>query len=163
MVGDVRNLKAVEDESYDAVYLCQMLQFFHPWEVPQILREAVRVTKTGGFVEIRVPHAKVVFEAVSKGHAMDAPLYHTDDGPMTPQNLIHGRIGRTRNSSTFMAHRSSFTENLLRREIEGVGLKVELLGPCSDQKYALFGIGRKTESENMDPIDELLETVTESV
>ncbi len=94
---------------------------------------------------------------------MDAPLYHSDEGPMTPQNLLHGRIGRTRNAATFMAHRSSFTPSLLRREMRNAGLKVELLGACSDQAYDLFCIGRKIDRATIDPIDEILEAVVTSL
>ncbi|HEX9642277.1 MAG TPA: class I SAM-dependent methyltransferase [Candidatus Krumholzibacteria bacterium] len=160
MVGDVRNMAPIADEVYDAVYLCHILNYFHPWELPQVLSEAARITKNGGFVEARVPHLEEVCRAVLDGHPMDTPLYRGHQGPITPQNLIHGRIGRTRNSSTIMAHRTSFTPGLLRLELQGAGLKVELLGKCSDQRYDLFAIGRKSETQAVDPIDELLSAVT---
>ena len=162
-VGDVRNMAAIDDLTYDAVFLNRVLELFHPWEVPQIVREAARVTKFGGFVEARVPDADAIFRAVIDGHPVDAPLAHSDDGPLTPQNLIYGRIGRTRNAASFMAHRVLFTSEVLRRELRAAGLRVELDGACTDAAYHCFAIGRKTEGDNKDSIEQLLESVTELV
>lgn len=163
LVGDARDLAEIANDSFDAVRLCRLLEYYHPWEVPQVLREATRVVKVGGFVDAQVPDARAIFQRVIDGHPVDAALYHGEEGPMTPQNLVHGRIGRTRNAATFMAHRTLFTLEFLQRELRGAGLAIELDGICTETPFHCFCIGRKRPGEETGSIDRLLESLAQPV
>lgn len=143
IVADVRDLSSLADESFDAVYMSHLLEHFERHELTVVMHEVARVLKFGGFVEIRVPHVKAVFEAVVQGHDLDQPLYESAMGPIDPLDMIFGHGRSLAEGKHFMAHRTAFTPGLLERVLTGPGLKIELLQPTGGMRFELCGIARK--------------------
>jgi len=149
IIADLRAMPQVADDTYDAVFLSHVLEHFHPWEGQAVLAELTRVLKLGGFLEVRVPHARAVMEEILDGHAMDEPLYHADIGPVTPHDILYGHASTVRDGNAFMMHKVSFTPDLLGAELRAAGLKIELLCPTGGLKYELCAIGRKVGEEEL--------------
>lgn len=144
IVADVRDLSDVEDERFDAVYMPHLLEHFERHELTVVMNEVFRVLKTGGFVEVRVPHVKAVFEAVVEERCdIDQPLYDSAMGPITALDMLFGHGRSLAEGHDHMAHRTAFTPGLLERVLKGPGLKLELLQPTDGMRFELSGIARK--------------------
>jgi SAM-dependent methyltransferase len=151
IIADVRDLSALADASFDAVHLAHLLEHFPLWEVDGVLAELRRVLRSGGFVEVRVPHVEAVFRAILHGRAIDEPLYESGIGPITPLDVLYGHASTVRDGNAWMAHRTAFTPALLRAAFERANLEVELLQPTGGMEFELCGIARKLADAPTDP------------
>lgn len=143
VVADVRDLSALASESFDAVFMAHLLEHFERHESTVVLNEVQRVLRVGGFVEVRVPHVKAVFEAVVDGAELDEPLYQSALGPITPLDVLFGHGRSIAQGKRAMAHRTAFTPARLECVLRDAGLRVELLQPTGGTRFELCGIGRK--------------------
>jgi SAM-dependent methyltransferase len=143
VVADVRDLSCLQEESFDAVYMAHLLEHFHRWEVGTVLGQVQRVLRTGGLVEIRVPHVRAVFEAVLEGHDVDEALYESAMGPISALDILFGHGTSVERGNSFMAHRTAFTPSFLERALRAAGLRVELCQPTGGKRFELCGIARK--------------------
>ena len=143
VIADVRDLSCLAEASFDAVYMSHLLEHFHRWEVGTVLEQVHRVLKVGGFVEVRVPHVKAVFEAVLEGQDVDGPLYDSAMGPITALDILFGHGQSIERGNEFMAHKTAFTPHFLERMLRQARLRVELCQPTGGKRFELSGIARK--------------------
>lgn len=143
VIADVRDLSCLGEGSFDAVYMSHLLEHFPRWEVSRVLEQVHRVLKLEGFVEIRVPHVKAVFEAVLEGHDVDGTLYDSAMGPISALDILFGHGRSLEQGNEFMAHRTAFTPHFLERLLRQAGLRVELCQPTGGKRFELCGIARK--------------------
>lgn len=144
VVADVRDLSCLREESFDAVYMAHLLEHFPRWEIGLVLGQVQRVLKVGGFVEIRVPHVRAVFEAVLDGSDLDEALYDSAMGPITALDILFGHGPSLEQGNAFMAHRTAFTPDSLGRALRAAGLRVELCQPTGGKRFELCAIARKS-------------------
>ena len=81
---DLRDMSGIEDSSYDYVYSSHTLEHFPPQEARQILSEMVRICKSGGEVQLKLPNVLLALKLLNSGHDEDALwwfLYGKQDGP----------------------------------------------------------------------------------
>ncbi len=143
VVADVRDLSCLAEASFDAVYMSHLLEHFHRWEVGVVLEQVHRVLKLGGFVEVRVPHVKAVFEAVLDGQDVDGPLYDSAMGPISALDILFGHGRSIEKGNEFMAHKTAFTPHYLERMLRQAKLRVELCQATGGKRFELSGIARK--------------------
>lgn len=143
IVGDVRDLSMIPEESYDAVYMAHLLEHFEAHEVEIVVNQVARILKRDGFVEVRVPHVQAVFDAMADGLDLEDTLYESAMGPIRPLDVIYGHAPSLAAGKRFMAHRTAFTPASLDRALRRPGFRIELITPTPGTRYELCGMARK--------------------
>ena len=100
---------------FDAVYCSHNLEPYYRHDIPKVLAGLKFVLKDDGFIEIRVPNMRYIFEKIVKeGLDIDAVMYESDAGPIKAIDMIYG-LGAyiEQSSSDFMCHKTGFTPKTL--------------------------------------------------
>jgi predicted SAM-dependent methyltransferase len=149
IIGDIRDLKNVEDESVDGLFSSHNIEHIFTHEIPTALQHFYRVLKPGGILCILCPDIQAVAEEVAKGR-LEEPLYNSSAGLITAQDIMYGHIASVARGEIYMAHKTSFTADSLGAKLFAAGFRgVEVSRMPS---YNLAGLARKlttpTEEEN---------------
>ena len=117
MVSDIRDLKEIDTNSADAVWMCHVLEHFYWHEVPLVLNSILRILKPTGFGIIRVPDLGSIANMILTG--ITDTVYETQSGlKITPLDMIYGsrQIIESASSDAYrhaMAHKTGFTDKLM--------------------------------------------------
>ena len=117
MVSDIRDLKEIDTNSADAVWMCHVLEHFYWHEVPLVLNSILRILKPTGFGIIRVPDLGSIANMILTG--ITDTVYETQSGlKITPLDIIYGsrQIIESASSDAYrhaMAHKTGFTDILM--------------------------------------------------
>jgi Uncharacterized protein conserved in bacteria len=120
IVASMTDMAPVPDGSVDAVWSSHNLEHLFPHEVPRALREFLRVLRPGGQLLLAVPDLQAVAQRVVDDR-LDAPLYISGVGPITPLDVIYGHGAAIAAGNHFMAHRTGFTPNTLGTFLQEAG------------------------------------------
>jgi hypothetical protein len=130
VVCDARELATLPAELYDAVYCSHNLEHYRRHEVSRVLSGFAHVLRAHGFAEVAVPDLKAVFtQVLQSGLDLDSPLYQSDAGPITANDVIYGH-GRqiAMSGNDFYAHKNSFTQQSLAGALRGAGFQWVFMG-----------------------------------
>jgi len=119
-VGTITQMSEVETESVDALFSSHNIEHVFPHEVPAVLAEFQRVLKPNGFAVITCPDLMTVAEQIVEKGLLE-PLYVSPAGPITPLDILYGHIDAVAEGRVYMAHKTGFTEALLRRDLGRAG------------------------------------------
>ena len=122
VTGTMLNMSAVPTGSVNAVYSSHNIEHLYPHEVPQALAEFLRVLDDEGFAVLTCPDLKSVCALVAKDGLID-PVYKSPAGPIAPLDILYGHRGSLARGNLFMAHRSGFTERVLRSTLLQAGFR----------------------------------------
>ncbi len=117
IVSDIRDLKEIDTNSADAVWMCHVLEHFYWHEVPLVLTSILRILKQDGFGIIRVPDLGAIANMILTG--ITDTVYETQSGlKITPLDMIYGSRYIIENASSdayrhAMAHKIGFTDKLM--------------------------------------------------
>jgi len=120
IIGTITDMKAVRNDSVDAVYSSHNIEHVYAHEVRQVLMEFRRVLKPGGFLVVTCPDLESVAAHVAAGKLAD-PLYHSPAGPISPLDILYGHGAAIARGETYMAHRTGFTAKLLNQHAGSAG------------------------------------------
>jgi SAM-dependent methyltransferase len=120
IVGTITDMRAVENESVDAVFSSHNIEHLYPHEVPQALAEFLRVLRPEGFAIITCPDLQSVAELIAKDKLAEE-AYHSPAGPITPLDILYGHLSAMAAGNLFMAHHCGFTETVLNATLLGCG------------------------------------------
>ena len=117
VICDARELKSLEPAGFDAVYCANMLEHVYHHEVLMVLEGIHHILKQDGFLIVRVPNLKNVFqEMLSKNLEFTDVLYEAACGPILVGDVIwgyHVQIQKSKND--YFAHKYGFSEASLRK------------------------------------------------
>jgi predicted SAM-dependent methyltransferase len=89
IVSDIRDLKEIDSNSADAVWMCHVLEHFYWHEVPIVFNSILRILKPDGFGVIRVPNLGSIANMILTG--ITDTVYETQSGiKITPLDMIYG-------------------------------------------------------------------------
>ena len=131
VVCDARNLASLPAELYDAVYCSHNLEHYHRHDVARVLSGFAHVLRPRGFVEVRVPDLLAVFAEVSqKSLELDDPLYQSNSGPVSANDVIYG-FGKqiAASGNDFYAHKNAFTKRSLSERLREAGFGWVFVAP----------------------------------
>jgi predicted SAM-dependent methyltransferase len=114
VVGSITDMKAIENERFDAIWCSHILEHLHTWQVGNALSEFRRVLKPTGFVLIRSPDLEAVAQLVVEGQ-LETVAYQAPLGPITALDMIFGHSTSIERGNDFMAHHTGFTVERLGR------------------------------------------------
>jgi SAM-dependent methyltransferase len=123
IVGTITDMKAVEDESVDALYSSHNIEHVFAHEVQAVLKEFLRVLKPGGFAIITCPDIESVAAHVAAGKLTE-PLYTSPSGPISALDILYGHTAAIANGEVYMAHRTAFTKATLASNLTAAGFGV---------------------------------------
>ena len=112
VLGDITDMGAVADGSFDALYSSHNLEHVYPHQVTVALAEFRRVLKPEGFALVLVPDLKSVARSVVDDKLED-PLYTSAAGPITPLDVLYGFRPSLARGQLYMAHKTGFTAKTL--------------------------------------------------
>lgn len=124
VVCDARELHSLPKDGYESIHCSHNLEHYYHHEVPKVLAGFAHVLKPNGFAYIRVPDMWELMKVVVQNHLdIGDVLYHTTTGqPITARDVIYGwGIEIERNGNDFMAHKTGFTQKVLREFLSAAG------------------------------------------
>ncbi|WP_147819393.1 class I SAM-dependent methyltransferase [Salidesulfovibrio onnuriiensis] len=122
IVGDIRDLRMIEDASVDAVFSSHNLEHLYYHEAETALREFFRVVRAGGHVLIACPDLQQVARLIAEDRLMD-PVFTPPAGPVAPIDMLYGYRPGLARGNHFMAHKTGFTPSSLRKLLEDTGFE----------------------------------------
>ena len=89
-------------------------------EVPQVLKEFLRVLKPDGFLVATCPDLQTVCQLVAEDKLSDA-AYTSQAGPITPLDILYGHGAALVAGHHYMAHKTGFTLKTLTQALHTAG------------------------------------------
>lgn len=120
LVGTIRDMAAVADESVDAVYSSHNIEHVETHEVAGVLREFRRVLRPDGFLVVTCPDVEAVAAHVAAGRLAE-PLYVSPAGPITALDILFGHNRSIARGESYMAHRTAFSRASLGQAMAEAG------------------------------------------
>ncbi|RYF47765.1 MAG: class I SAM-dependent methyltransferase [Comamonadaceae bacterium] len=142
VIGSMTDMRAVANESVDAIYSSHNIEHLYPHEVPQALAEFRRVLKPEGFAIVTCPDLQAVAELVAQDK-LTHPAYQSPAGPIAPLDILYGHRPALAHGNLYMAHRTGFTMSSLMKEFSASGF-----GSCIGRRqpppaYALWAVATR--------------------
>ena len=120
IVGSMLDMAAVQDASVDAIYSAHNIEHVYAHEVPQVLKEFLRVLKPDGFLVATCPDLQTVCQLVAEDKLGDA-AYTSQAGPITPLDILYGHGAALAAGHHYMAHKTGFTLKTLTQALHHAG------------------------------------------
>ncbi len=120
IVGSMLDMAAVQDASVDAIYSAHNIEHVYAHEVPQVLKEFLRVLKPDGFLVVTCPDLQTVCQLVAEDKLNDA-AYTSQAGPITPLDILYGHGAALAAGHHYMAHKTGFTLKTLTQALHTAG------------------------------------------
>lgn len=120
IVGSMLDMAAVADASVDAIYSAHNIEHVYAHEVPQVLKEFLRVLKPDGFLVVTCPDLQTVCQLVAEDKLGDA-AYTSQAGPITPLDILYGHSAALAAGHHYMAHKTGFTLKTLTQALHAAG------------------------------------------
>ena len=118
---DVRNLPLPLDSNiYDLIYMSHILEHVPWFQTQKLLKELLRILKTGGTIEVWVPDFEKIVQAYIRQKPGDPWRRNNPNGDF--MLWINGRIF-TYGPGEENWHRAVFDESSLRQHLKDVGFK----------------------------------------
>ena len=122
IVGTMTDMSRVATASVDAIFSSHNIEHLYPHEVPVALAEFIRVLSDNSFCVITCPDLKEVCRLVSQDRLLE-PAYVSPAGPISPIDILYGHRPALAQGNLYMAHRSGFTEKVLRQTLVRAGFR----------------------------------------
>jgi SAM-dependent methyltransferase len=123
IVGSMLDMAGVGHESMDAIYSAHNIEHVHAHEVPQVLKEFLRVLNPEGFLVVTCPDLQTVCKLVAENKLGDA-AYQSPAGPITPLDILYGHGAALAEGHYYMAHKTGFTLKTLTQALHTAGFQM---------------------------------------
>lgn len=122
IIGTIVDMSGVSDASIDAIFSSHNIEHVYAHEVPQVLKEFLRVLSDDGFVVLTCPDLQSVCQAVAQDRLLE-PLYASPSGPIAPLDVLYGHRPSLAAGKHYMAHKCGFTYSALSAIFLNCGFK----------------------------------------
>jgi SAM-dependent methyltransferase len=139
-IGTMTDMSAIEDGFVDAIFSSHNIEHLFAHEVPEALAEFKRVLAPDGFVVVTCPDLQEVAKLIAEDKLLK-PAYTSPAGPITPLDILYGFRSSIARGNTFMAHRSGFTETVLRGTLQACGFATIGTTKRPHPFYDLWAVG----------------------
>lgn len=120
VVGDMRDLSAMDSGAVDALWSSHNIEHLYPHEVVPTLAGFKRVLKPDGFALVTLPDLQEVARLIVDDK-LDEPAYVSPAGPIAPLDMLYGFRRALARGNLFMAHRTGFTAKTLAQALVEAG------------------------------------------
>jgi len=122
IIGTIVDMSGVASASVDAVWSSHNIEHVHTHEVPEVLREFLRVLRPGGELLVTTPDLQRTAERIAAG-ALEEPIFESPSGPISPLDVLYGHLDSVERGNRFMAHHTGFTARTLRARLRDAGFQ----------------------------------------
>ena len=143
VIGTMLDMSAVADESADAIYSSHTIEHLYPNEIPQAMKEFLRVLKPQGYAVITCPDLQSVCALVAQDKLLD-PAYTSPAGPITPLDILYGHRPPMARGNLYMAHRCGFTQKVLTGTLQAAGFAAVAAKRRQHPYYDLWALATKS-------------------
>lgn len=112
ILGTMLDMSAVADGSVDAIYSSHNIEHLYPGEIPQAMKEFLRVLKPDGYAVITCPDLQAAAWMIAEDRLMEV-AYNSPAGPVTPFDIVYSHRQFTGRDKPYMAHHCGFTLKVL--------------------------------------------------
>ena len=105
--GDITDLAGVKKASADAIWSSHNIEHLFAHEAPKAIAEFRRVLKKKGFLILTCPDLKSACRVAGE-RGLDATLYTSRMGPITPRDVLFGHQRSIRAGGEYMAHKNGY-------------------------------------------------------
>jgi len=141
IVGTMLDMSAVATESVDAIFSSHNIEHLYPHEVPQALKEFLRVLKPDGFAVVTCPDLQSVARLIADDRLTE-PAYTAPAGPIAPLDILYGHRPQLAAGNLYMAHRCGFTLKVLIGTLQANGF-ASVAGKQRDSAFDLWALATK--------------------
>ena len=121
VIGTMLDMSAVANESADALYSSHTIEHLYPNEIPQAMKEFLRVLKPQGYAVITCPDLQAAAEMIAQDKLMET-AYTTGSGMVvTPFDIVYSHREYTGRDKPYMAHHCGFTLKVLNATLSSNG------------------------------------------
>ena len=121
VIGTMLDMSAVANESADALYSSHTIEHLYPNEIPQAMKEFLRVLKPQGYAVITCPDLQAAAEMIAQDKLMET-AYTTGSGMVvTPFDIVYSHREYTGRDKPYMAHHCGFTLKVLNATLRSNG------------------------------------------
>jgi len=121
VIGTMLDMSAMADESADALYSSHTIEHLYPNEIPQAIKEFLRVLKPQGYAVITCPDLQAAAEMIALDKLMET-AYTTGSGMVvTPFDIVYSHREYTGRDKPYMAHHCGFTLKVLNGTLRSNG------------------------------------------
>lgn len=120
IVCSITDMSPVGANTIDAIWSSHNLEHLQRHEVPLALGEFIRVLKPHGLLLLTLPDLRQVAQLVVEDRLEDQ-AYQSSSGPITPLDMIFGHTASLARGNPFMAHRTGFTAQTLKKVLIAAG------------------------------------------
>jgi len=103
--GDMTDLNAISDCSIDAIWSSHNIEHLFAHEAPVAIREFQHLLSKDGFRIITCPDLKSACRVAGE-NGLDATLYTSRIGPITPRDVLFGHQRSIRSGGHYMTHKN---------------------------------------------------------
>ncbi|WP_342362787.1 class I SAM-dependent methyltransferase [Terrarubrum flagellatum] len=104
----------------DAVWSSHTIEHLYDHEVTAAFAEFRRVLSAEGFLLLRCPDLEAVAESLLR-NGLEHVAYESPAGPITPLDMLYGHRPSIAAGSSYMAHRTGFTDERMGRTLMEAG------------------------------------------
>lgn len=124
-VVDAREMdQVIEEKSFDAVYCSHNIEHYEVHDVGLVLRQAYRVLKTEGFIQIQCPNFEEVFNRLEKGADLDEVAYVSPSSPIRYRDVLFGWEKEIEESGNpYYRHKTAITPAFLTQQMTEAGFE----------------------------------------
>lgn len=142
------DMSAVPDSSVDALFSSHNIEHLYPHEVAGALKEFHRVLRPDGFAVVTCPDLRSVCALVAQDKLAE-PAYVSAAGPIAPIDILYGHRASMARGNLYMAHKTGFTEKVLRNELQmaGFAITASVAFPSAFELWALASKNLRSEDE----------------
>ena len=121
VIGTMLDMSAVANASADALYSSHTIEHLYPNEIPQAMKEFLRVLKPEGYAVITCPDLQAAAEMIAQDMLMET-AYTTGSGMVvTPFDIVYSHREYTGRDKPYMAHHCGFTLKVLNGTLRSNG------------------------------------------
>lgn len=156
ILGTMLDMSAVADGSVDAIYSSHNIEHLYPGEIPQAMKEFLRVLKPDGYAVITCPDLQAAARMIAEDRLMEV-AYNSPAGPVTPFDIVYSHRQFTGRDKPYMAHHCGFTLKVLVGTLQSNGF-MSVAGKRRPQGFDLWVVATKGAMEDAE-----LKTLAERV
>ena len=141
VIGTMLDMSAVADASVDAIYSSHTIEHLYPDEIPQAMREFLRVLKPEGYAIITCPDLQAAAQMIAEDKLMEV-AYNSPAGPVTPFDIVYSHRMFTGRDKPYMAHHCGFTLKVLSGTLQSNGF-ASVAGKRRPKSFDLWVLASK--------------------
>lgn len=124
IMGTMLDMSAIASGSVDVVYSSHTIEHLYPSELPDAIREMLRVLKPDGYAVITCPDLQSAAQMIAEDKLLETAYVTAAGVKVTPFDIFYSHQLLTGRDKPFMAHHSGFTLRILNSTLMSNGFGI---------------------------------------